>query len=376
MNTRHTLTIAAGALLLLLVHPLLAQERLAGIAEPGRGTPMPSAPPSLAGDNQADPGYAAYKEGYGLVLEEKWKEARKKFAEMIAAYPKSEYRDDAHYWSAYSLKHIDRKAAIEAYERFIENYPKSRYYDDAIADLNDLRPQAVVGVSRATSAVPAIAPVTPLPPGRAPLAYPRRSMERALRLELRQLGRLGHPQAFALPFRTPAPDEGVDAGTRLKMEALYALGETTEDDRSYTTLRDVAVDMHQPRPLREAAMDALTNFSKHDVIQVFVDIATKDTNSDIQGFAIDFIGEHGSDKNQRVTVLADLYRTLPRSRSDQRQTIVYTIADVGNDRAVDFLKAVALSDEDFDLRRDAVYYLGNIGGEKARSALYEILKSK
>ena len=49
---------------------------------------------------------------------------------------------------------------------------------------------------------------------------------------------------------------------------------------------------------------------------------------------------------------------------------------MGNDKAVDFLKNVAMSDEDFDLRRDAVYYLGNIGGEKARSALYEILKSK
>lgn len=186
-----------------------------------------------------------------------------------------------------------------------------------MADLNDLRAQAVVGVSVSTGARTAIAPVTPRP-GRAPLP-PVRSMERALRLEMRQLGRIGRPQAFSLPFRSLAREDDLDPTTRLKMEALYALGETAEDDRSYATLRDVAIDVKQPRPLREAAMDALTNFTKHDVLQVFVEIATKDTNRDIQGFAIVFIGEHGSDKNQRVTVLADLYRSLPRSRTDQRQ---------------------------------------------------------
>jgi HEAT repeat protein len=56
--------------------------------------------------------------------------------------------------------------------------------------------------------------------------------------------------------------------------------------------------------------------------------------------------------------------------------IVYEVADVGNDRAVEFLLRVAKSDADYNLRSDAVYYLGNIGGDKARTALYEILKSK
>ena len=374
MKFRRAWKAIAAAGLLLLAVALHAQVRPASLAEPARVTPPPDASPAIAGDNQADPGYSAYKDGYALVLEEKWKEARKQFADMVARFPKSDYADDAQYWSAYSLKHIDRKGAVEAYQRFIEAYPRSSYYDDAMADLDELRGQTVARAPRAVGAGPVMMPVTPRP-DRTPLP-PVRSMERALRLEMRKLGRIGRPQAFSLPFRGLAHQEDLDPGTRLKMEALYALGETAEDDRSYTTLRDVAVDMKQPRPLREAAMDALTNFSKHDVLQVFVEIATKDTNRDIQGFAIDFIGEHGSDKNQRVTVLADLFRSLPRSRTDQRQTIVYTIADVGNDRAVDFLKTVALSEEDYDLRGDAVYYLGNIGGERARAALYDILKSK
>ncbi|MEW6509953.1 MAG: HEAT repeat domain-containing protein [Bacteroidota bacterium] len=347
---------------------------------PGQATPHPdyytitlTAHSDATGDNQADPGYEIYKEGYALVLEEKWDQAREKFRALIAKYPKSEYVDDARYWSAYSLKHSNRKAAVEAYTKFIQQHARSRYYDDAVADLNDLQPGAVGG----TGTVPVYIERTPGPHAYsvAPIP-PMRNLERQLRRQMRQLGRVGIGHPSVAPFVIGEQAEKLDPSTRLKMDALYALGETREDEKSYTTLKDVALDMKQPRPLREAAMDALSNFAKYDVLSVFVEIARMDTNRDIQGYAIDYIGEHGADKNQRVGVLEELYRVLPKSRSDQRQTIVYTIADVGNDRAVDFLKNVALSDEDFELRRDAVYYLGNIGGDRARSALYEILKGK
>jgi len=221
--------------------------------------------------------------------------------------------------------------------------------------------------------------IAPIPPG-----LPRRptaiaigpntgNLLRQMKRDMQHLSVFGGLRA-AGPFAGWRKEEKLDDATRLKVDALYALGEIKEDDKSFSTLKDVALDTRQVRPLREAAMDALSGFTKHDALSVFVEIAQKDTSADIQGFAIDYIGEHGTDKNQRVTVLGDLYRTLPKSRADQRRTIVYTIADVGNDRAVDFLKKVALADEDYDLRRDAVYYLGSIGGENARSALYEILK--
>ena len=56
--------------------------------------------------------------------------------------------------------------------------------------------------------------------------------------------------------------------------------------------------------------------------------------------------------------------------------IFYSIADIGNEQAIDFLGKVARTSDDYDLRREAVYYLGSIGGEKARAVLYEILKEK
>ena len=326
--------------------------------------------PGLRGDDKSDAGYTLYKEGYALVLEEKYTAARKKFEELLAKFPKSSYADDARYWTAYSLRNSDREKAIEDYRRFIKDHPKSAYYDDAVADLNSLENELPVA---------AVAPVTAVPP-RLPrratgvaIAPSTENLLRHVERNMRYMERNGRLHVMNAPFGMWHGEEKIDDATRLKMDALYALGETREDDKSFSTLRDVALDARQLRPLREAAMDALSHFTRHDALAVFVEIAKKDTSAEIQGSAIDYIGENGTDKNQRVTLLEDLYRTLPKSRSEQRKTIVYTIADVGNERAVEFLKKVALADEDYDLRRDAVYYLGSIGGESARSALYDIL---
>lgn len=332
--------------------------------------------PAAREDDKNDAGYALYKAGYALVLEEKYAAARKVFQDLLSKFPSSSYADDARYWTAYSLRNSDRRKAIEDYKQFIRDHPQSTYYDDAVADLNALEmdiPQA------APAAEPAPAPFArPAIPGR-PMAFaiaPNTGiMLRQMKRDMQHLSHMGALRA-AGPLAGWHEEEKLDDATRLKMDALYALGETREDDKSFSTLREVALDQRAVHPLREAAMDALSGFTKHDALGVFVEIAKKDTSADLQAFAIDYIGEHGSDKNQRVSVLEDLFRSIPKSRGEQRRTIVFTVADVGNDRAVEFLKKVALTDDDYDLRRDAVYYLGSIGGENARSALYEILKGQ
>ncbi len=340
------------------------------------GTPYDvfSDPGSGSSENQNDPGYTVYRQAYSLILDEKWVEARKKFADLLSKYPKSEYTDDAQYWSAFALKHLDRARAAATYREFIEHYPKSKYWDDAVADMNDLdlpnvAPHAVVSPS--ADPIPAISVIT-----RAVTVPNIRNLERQVRrqtLHLQMTGFAGKP--MIAPFPTPET-ENLDPQTRIKMDALYALGETREDEKSFQTLRSVALNQHQPQALREAAMDALSHFKKFDVLPVFMEIAGKDTNEDLQTVAVDFISEHGSDKNHSITVLIDLFNTLPKQRTDQREAIFYSIADIGNDKAVDFLTSVALTNEDYNLRRDAVYYLGNIGGDKAREALYQILQDK
>jgi hypothetical protein len=361
-----------------------------------------------------DPAYPLYSEAKKLIFAEKWNEARTKLQAIVKQYPKSGYRDDAEYWSAYALKHLDGKKAADAYRKFLKEYPHSSYVDDAVADLNE-----VTGVRPRIPVAPA-APEQPMvymtsegvvmSEGGHPMridsrgvvigegsdsvvmgkngvtvhsdgklynyaysvAPKARTVERAIRSTLRRMNR-------ATLARTPMAMAGSQTGshdpeTQIQMEVLYALGETKEDEKSFGTLRDVALNQHHPLELREAALEAMADFKKYDVLSVYVDVAKHDTDIDIQNSAIDYITQHMNDRNKASQTLIDLYRAIPAGRTEERQSLFYAIADLGTDRSVDFLAGIARSGKDYELRKDAIYYLGSIGGERARAALYDILK--
>ncbi len=463
LNNRRTMTMKT----LLQLSPVAGIIFLvsSGVAQPPSpaATPRPpgqiefriqSAPIVLAdlGGDQQDPAYATYKKGYALILNEQWKEARKLFEEVLAKYPNSEYRSDAEYWSAYALRHLDRKKAVQAYENFLAQYQaNNRYFDDAMADLAALEADAVVApqspdsireLLRAGKAPKALA-INGFTPDLRGLEHSLRQMGRSMRRSMNPLRIMRMPMPLAWTGHA-FDDRPMSPQTKLKADALMALGEIKEDDKSFQTLREVALDQTQDPPLRMIAMRSLTNFRKFDVLPVFVEVAKKDTNQaiqstaivaigevnrdkdkslqaltdlfyatpkhrteqletildavaqlgnehalnflagiarqndygDVQSSAIDYISQAGKDKNRSVELLGEIYTSIPRDRQEPRATVIYSVADIGNDRAVEFLIKVARTDPNFDLRSDAIYYLGNIGGDKARAALYDILKGK
>ncbi|MDI6766224.1 MAG: hypothetical protein QME52_05315 [Bacteroidota bacterium] len=367
---------------------------------------------------QDDPAYKTYKEGYNLILDERWDEARKKFAEIIFKYPKSSFLDDAHYWSAYGLKYTNRKKAIEAYNKFISNFSSSSYYDDAVTDLAELKKERAKGTEKLKVKGSAQVYITDdglmiregkqamhigedgIVIGEGPdsviisknaisissdgksfrfgygTATKARTLERALRLYQRKLSRPRLPHIVTIPSPVIAGDDDLDPQTKLKLEALYALGDAKEDEQSYNTLKEIALDFKQPRQLREAALYVLADYKKFDVLNVFSEIVKNDTSEEMQSYAIDYISEHGKDKKKTVGILIQLFDSIPSKRTQQREMIFYSIADIGNEQAIDFFGKVARTSNDYELRREAVYYLGSIGGEKARRVLYEILKEK
>ena len=369
---RQTLVVCATLLGLSLTTNLLAQQARSSARSSGTSgmvTTFLGTEPM----NQDDPGYELYKEGYNSILTEDWERAQVVLDELIVRYPKSDYVDDACYWSAYALRHVSREKAAKLYRRFIEEYRHSSYYDDAVADLTEL--ESVVLVR--TPEGPTISISKGDVKAHTYIVAPSiKKLEREFRHAARAYSRIGiRKGAHDIPAIVRI-EEDLDPETRLKMEALYALGDADEDEHSFTMLKGVALDMEQPEPLREAAMESLAGFEQFDVVTVFVDIAKNDTSPSVQSYAIDYIGKVGKDDDRKVTILVHLFDTLPDGRTDQRETVFYTIADIGNDRAVDFLTTVAMSHGEFEFRRDAVYYLGSIGGTRARNALLQILSNK
>lgn len=407
----------------------------------------------LRSGSEDDPAYASYKEGYQLILNERWKEALKKFAQVTSRYPKSGYAVDAAYWSAYALKHFDRGKAVKAYEDFIGRHPRSTYLDDVVADLAELEATSegrFDSLDVVVNVAPTFPPDQPIPPGE----RNSREVMRRLTFNLRKLERINERSAEGLRrIRVPMmpfaamddfQSEKLDPETKVKLRALMAIGELKDDPQSFTTLKEVALNGKEPIPLRSAALSCLTKFKEADVLPVFVSVAKDDSapelqrvatscmvssshdkqrtlealtgmyhdiarsridrrievvdaianlgderavsflsdialsadNPDLAVTAIDGICQATASKNKAVEHLVRIFGALPANRNEQREAILYSVANVGNDRAIDFLSTVALSNDNVDTRGDAIYLLGTIGGEKARAVLYRVLNGK
>lgn len=335
------------------------------------------------GDDEKDPAYKTYKEGYAMILDDKWSDAVKKFAEVKSKFPKSEYVDDAAYWSAYAQKRLDRNKGLAAYEKFLSDFPESSYYDDAVADMTDDVTVVVSGdaknvrVARAPGMYSYSHGSTPRASAQA-----MRDAERAMRQAQREMrglhnrGSLWTPQPDLPGWGDDEKEKKLDAKTRLKLDALRALGDDENDKEAFQTLKEVALDKTQPAILRRTAVESLEDFQKFDAVTVLLDVARSDTDEGVRIAAIHNLGDASRDKNKAVDNLIVLWTGTPKGREKQLENLLYVIADVGNDKAVDFLVKVAQTHENDELRSDAVYYLGNIGNAKSRSALIQILKSK
>lgn len=339
----------------------------------------------VEGDDEKDPAYKIYKQGYALILDEKWTEAMKKFAEVKTKNPKSEYLDDAAYWSAYAQKRLDKKKGIAAYELFIENFPESSYIDDAVSDMSDGDVSVVVSGDAKNVRVR-----TPRP-GSYSYSYgstaraseqAMREAERQMRQAEREMRRSGvtaplPPLAMAWSgFGERKEEKKLDKKTRMKLAALRALAESENDEKAFAALKEVALDRSQPRIMRVTAVQSLGDFHRFDIVPTLVEIAKGDPDDDVREYAIYSIGDASKDKNKTVDHLITIFNATPKQKGKQLETLLYVIADVGNDKAVDFLVKVATTHDNDDLGNDAVYYLGNIGSEKSRAALLRILKEK
>ena len=570
----------------------------AGILSEGLSLP-------LYPDDQDDPAYVMYKEGYKHIVNEQWDTARKQFELLLKKYPKSKYAGDARYWTAYSLKYSDRKKAIAAYKAFLEAYPQSNYYDDAVSDLGRLenRGAVVAGAPKAYTLGVPLGVATPGPavaraeaeyaraarlPGvyttaepyqagseKAPSPEVRMKVEAFMALirsgrdektfdmvkevlldpkqpiELRETALMGLRQVEeqARSWSETARSEGQspamrdvarqaiknlekkdipaiylqilksDSSKKLSRTVLYQLGYYAErgDDRALATLKQTALDVKQDRELREAALMGLRGSKQSGLLNIYAEILKKDPDMRLRQFAIyqighsdgsnedaaykllseyaldksesrdlreaalsslrsvrgskaaalyldvakndpderiqqmalylyvdaskgepekafatlkdiildrkrswtaresamsmlthlnesdvnkdevlgllvtvaksepeervrmsaiNYISHLGKNKTKSLQTLISLYEGLPKDQTNTQSSLLYGIASVGNDEAIDFLGKIAKTHENLEVRRSAIQFLGNIGGDKARSILVEILQGK
>lgn len=323
-----------------------------------------------------------YKEGYQLILNEQWSEARERLARVVANFPKSRYNEVARYWIAFTLKEEREPDAAQAYRAFIGMYPHSNYYDDAIADLDELLPEPDDLPEPAEVMVPIIRMdgMGNAEPDSLRVMYRHKnkgfsyyvnvaprvlSLEKMFRLELRQQNR-----------RAPVTLREVIPPDMQKHLDVMITNAGELDGEAFHHLQGVVLDLTKPEELREAAVFSLSISDTFDILPVFADLVKHDTNKGLQFYAFENIRRYKKDRNKAVETMIKLFNELSPERSDEREMIFYSIADVGNDKAVDFLIDIAESKIKSELSDQAIYYLGSLGNEKARAALRKVYKVK
>jgi hypothetical protein len=334
-----------------------------------------------------DPGYKIYKEGYNLVLDEQWQAASIKFQQVMQQYPKSRYVEDAQFWTAYALAHSKQppQKAIQAYSTFLATYPASKYIDEVIADLAEINGNyAIVQNGQLPSLHRSVTisitdstdsegnEIMVIDSGGTKIIHSAalsrlKEITHTMQIDVRRIGEIA-------AIVTKIENDTIVGRGRYIARSVRVFRSPEGDQQSYHALKGVLLDSRQPRQHRVAALSSLSNMKKINVVPVLLDVIKLDTCPEIQVIALDHLRQRIENKEQTVTVLEGLFRSLPKERIEQRQMIFYSIADIGNDRAVDFLATIARSHRDADLRGEAIYYLGSIGSEKARNVLSKILQ--
>ncbi len=347
---------------------------------------------SLSLEQQDDPGYKLYKDGYSLVLEANWKDAQKKFEELLKLYPRSSYSDDAGYWKAYCLKYQDERKAIGALKNFLREFPRSSYRSDALEDLAELqtRIQKNIVVSgdslpgrRFHVQVPDIQVEVPdiqiYQDWESDFPFGDRLAVRVFSDEIQD----DIEWAFVPRFGS-RKEKDLDENTKLKISALRGIA-ADRDSESFRTMRDILLDRTESPGLREEALRLLNRYQprpgrdglpKFDLLATLKHVAKNDPDQRLRHGAIYYIGKYEKDKDGAAGTLIELYTTTPKDSARLKERLLYSIARTRTDKGADFLVSVAKSEDDYKIRESALYWLGRYGEGKKKRALYEILKKK
>jgi hypothetical protein len=298
-------------------------------------------------NDQDDPSYALYKEGYKLILDEKWAEARSKFSEMLAKYAKSKYAADALYWTAYSLKYSDKKKAIEAYRSFIKKYPTSNYFDDAAADLGRLEGPAVPMLPPPNRFTP--------PPSSAGIST---EPEVALAAEYAASAQAGRRYETPLFGYTVASGPEDDPQTKMKLEAFQALLRSNHDEKTYELLKQTLLDPKQPYRMKEVAIYGSKQFDKKDLADLYLQALRNDTSTMLKRHLLYQLGSLPDKGDERV--LSVLTQTALDTKQDRqvREGALIGLRNAKGSNVLDIYIRIATTDTDLKFREMALYQIG------------------
>ena len=173
-----------------------------------------------------------------------------------------------------------------------------------------------------------------------------------------------HDAALAFLLRVAKSDPDRDS----RRTAVRVLGEFNRDSvidelmKIYATDTDVDV--------KRAVLNALSESKSPRAQARLLELARTDPNPELRRNAIHRLGERGE------AAIDDLFKLYDAERAtDVRRTILQSLSEIKSTRVEDKLFAVARTDENIDLRRNAIRLLGERAGQRSLKFLSDTAES-
>jgi len=272
----------------------------------------------------------AYQDAYGLILDQKWKEARKAYEEFLEKYSESRYVDDARFWICYSMEQagLSPEEVFRAYHQFIQEFADSKWLDDARANL--IR----IGRDLAAKSRKAKAEYGPI--------IEQLEEEYDIEVTIATIDRLRYHSS------------------KNTLNAVFRLYDRTKNDE-----------------LRKKIVYALRRFDDRAVLDKLGNIAGNDPNPDIRQAAVEAIGRRGG--KESFNILKSIIES--EGATEVRQQAIHSIVRrhlrrSESKEAVSLLLDIARNDPHIKIRTEAVSALSHITTPEAREALIKILEGE
>ena len=268
-----------------------------------------------------------YRQSKRFIYQKDWEAAVRELKTLTDRYRGSRYQDDALYWLGYSLEKLGnsleslamqlehKKEALAALDKLQATFPNSKWLDEA-------------GVLK---------------------------VEIAETLVKKGLGE--YKKYIVNRAKT-------DANTELKIVALDALVHM-DREKAFPMLENMLLN-NEDSALRRRSLLVLAQLDDPRVLPLLKKVALEDKNQEVRYQAIFWIGQSGGAGS--VQVLLDL---LGRSKDNElKSKIIFSLSQIGGEVVADRLRKIAVdSKEDLDIRKKALFWLGQVKTKDPRLAL-------
>jgi len=163
-----------------------------------------------------------------------------------------------------------------------------------------------------------------------------------------------------------------DSSEKNRERAIFWIGQHGKEDQAARMLKDL-YNSQESDELKEKIIFSISQTDSPEMESFLEQLIRNERSVGLRGKALFWLSQSG-DEGQTVELLSSLY---PEEKSREiKEKIIFNLSQIGLSKARGMLKQIAESDTDSDMRKKALYWLTQSGGDEAAEILEDTLLKK